>query len=285
MTFDELKNCKYAVIGNPIAHSKSPQMQNAGFEFYGMGSIYGKKFVEKEELAEFVEFARKNLNGFNITVPYKQDIIPFLDEISRSAQMSNSVNTVRIENGRLSGTSTDGVGLATALQVHFNKDVEGLKVVFAGAGGAAQAAAWYFACNGAESIFIANRSLSKAEQLSSALKKAFPDLECDICELADGEKLSSFLQRSEVLIQATSLGLKAEDNAPFDFDVLANISGLCVYDLIYKETKLLNYCREHGIKHANGSDMLLYQGAASFEFWTGKKAPVEAMRQGLENAL
>ena len=122
MTFDELKNCKYAVIGNPIAHSKSPQMQNAGFEFYGMGSIYGKKFVEKEELAEFVEFARKNLNGFNITVPYKQDIIPFLDEISRSAQMSNSVNTVRIENGRLSGTSTDGVGLATALQVHFNKD-------------------------------------------------------------------------------------------------------------------------------------------------------------------
>ena len=284
MNFEPLKNCKYAVIGNPVAHSKSPQMQNAGFEFYGMGSIYGKIHVEREELAEFVEYARKNLSGFNITVPYKQDIIPFVDRISDVAKLSHSVNTVKIENGRFYATSTDGIGLATALQVHFNKGVKDLKVTFAGAGGAAQAAAWYFACNGAGSIFIANRSLAKAEQLSAELKKAFPVLECAVCELSDREKMSDFIKKSDVLIQSTSVGLKDDDGAPFELDILDWMSDLCVYDLIYKETKLLKYCRQHGIKHANGSDMLLYQGAASFEFWTNRKAPVDAMRQGLENA-
>lgn len=284
MNFEPLKNCKYAVLGNPVAHSKSPQMQNAGFEFYGMGSIYGKIHVEREELAEFVEYARKNLSGFNITVPYKQDIIPFVDRISDVAKLSHSVNTVKIENGRFYATSTDGIGLATALQVHFNKEVKDLKVTFAGAGGAAQAAAWYFACNGAGSIFIANRSLAKAEQLSAELKKAFPVLECVVCELSDREKMSDFIKKSDVLIQSTSVGLKDDDGAPFELDILDGMSDLCVYDLIYKETKLLKYCRQHGIKHANGSDMLLYQGAASFEFWTNRKAPVDAMRQGLENA-
>ena len=284
MNFDCLKNCKYAVIGNPIGHSKSPQMQNAGFEYYGMGSIYGKILVEHEELAEFVEYARKNLSGFNITVPYKQDIIPFADEISEVAELSRSVNTIRIENGRFYATSTDGIGLATALQVHFNKEVKDLKVTFAGAGGAAQAAAWYFACNGAKKINIANRTLGKAEELSAELKKAFPALESAVCELKDSEKLAELIAQSDVLIQSTSVGLKDTDNAPFKLDILQKRSDLCVYDLIYKETELLKYCRMHGIKHANGSDMLLYQGAASFEFWTGRKAPVDAMRKGLENA-
>ena len=284
MNFDVLKNCKYAVIGNPIGHSKSPQMQNAGFEFYGMGSIYGKILVEHEELAEFVDYARKNLSGFNITVPFKQDIIPFVDEISDVAKLSRSVNTVRIENGRLYGTSTDGVGLASALQVHFNKEVKDLRVVFAGAGGAAQAAAWYFGCNGAARIYIANRSLGKAVQLSADLKKAFPELESEVCELADREKMISFIKNSDVLIQSTSVGLKDDDDAPFELDILEKMPDVCVYDLIYKETKLLKYCRENGIRHANGSDMLLYQGAASFEFWTNRKAPVEVMRRGLENS-
>ena len=284
MNFDTLKNCKYAVIGNPIAHSKSPQMQNAGFEFYGMGSIYGKILVEHGELAGFVDYARKNLSGFNITVPYKQDIIPFVDEISDAAKLSCSVNTVRVENGRFIATSTDGVGLATALQVHFNKEVKDLKVTFAGAGGAAQAAAWYFGCNGAKSIYIANRSIGKAEQLSAELKKALPALESEVCELADSARLAEFIKCSDVLIQSTSVGLKDTDGAPFELDILQETADLCVYDLIYKDTELLKYCRKKGIKHANGSDMLLYQGAASFEFWTGRKAPVEAMRKGLENA-
>lgn len=284
MNFEPLEKCKYAVIGNPVAHSKSPQMQNAGFEYYGMGSIYGKIHVEPEELAEFVEYARKNLSGFNITVPYKQDIISFVDEISDVAELSHSVNTVKIENGRFYATSTDGVGLATALQVHFNKDVKNLKVTFAGAGGAAQAAAWYFACNGVKSIFIANRSVAKAQQLAAALKKAFPALECDVCEISDRTKMSDFFKKSDVLIQSTSVGLKESDGAPFALDMLDGMSDLCVYDLIYKETELLKYCHTAGIPCANGSDMLLYQGAASFEFWTGKKAPVEEMRKGLENA-
>ena len=96
--------------------------------------------------------------------------------------------------------------------------------------------------------------------------------------------MSDFIKKSDVLIQSTSVGLKDDDGAPFELDILDGMSDLCVYDLIYKETKLLKYCRQHGIKHANGSDMLLYQGAASFEFWTNRKAPVDAMRQGLENA-
>lgn len=284
MTFEELVNCKYAVIGNPIGHSKSPQMQNAGFEYYGMGSIYGKKLVLPDELGEFVDFARKNLLGFNITVPYKQDIIPYVDEISDVAKLSHSVNTIKIENGRFIATSTDGVGLATALQVHFNKDVKDLRVTFAGAGGAAQAAAWYFACNGASMINIANRSIEKAEKLSVDLKSAFPALQSAVCELADSAKMAEFVRCSDVLIQSTSLGLKDGDAAPFELKVLADNKNICVYDLIYKETEILKYCGANNILCANGSDMLLYQGAASFEFWTGRKAPVEAMRKGLEKA-
>ena len=93
-----------------------------------------------------------------------------------------------------------------------------------------------------------------------------------------------FFKKSDVLIQSTSVGLKESDGAPFALDMLDGMSDLCVYDLIYKETELLKYCHTAGIPCANGSDMLLYQGAASFEFWTGKKAPVEEMRKGLENA-
>ena len=120
--------------------------------------------------------------------------------------------------------------------------------------------------------------------LAENLKKEFPCLECEVCELADNDKMREFVNNSDILIQATSVGLKDEDGTPFDFDVLEDASELCVYDLIYKDTKLLKYCRKHGINHANGSDMLLYQGAASFEFWTGRKAPLEAMRKGLESA-
>ena len=284
MNFDVLKNCKYAVIGNPVGHSKSPQMQNAGFEYCGMGSIYGKMHVEHEELAEFVDYARKNLYGFNITVPYKQDIIPYVDEISEVAKLSGSVNTVKVVNGRLIATSTDGVGLASALQEHFCKELKNIRIVFAGAGGAAQAAAWYFACSGAESIFIANRSEGRAVELRNALKSAFPELETECCLFADREKMAEFVRKSDVLIQSTSVGLKDADGAPFELDILAENKNICVYDLIYRETEILKYCRLNGIQCANGSDMLLYQGAASFEFWTDLKAPVAAMRKGLEEA-
>ncbi len=282
MNCEDLKKYQYAVIGDPISHSKSPQMQNAAFEFHDLGRPYGKIQVKTDELADFVAYARENMRGFNVTVPHKQSIIQFIDNFTEIGKLCNSINTVRIENGNLYGTSTDGEGLAKAVEGHFGMKAENLKITFAGAGGAAQSGVWFFVYKGAKKINICNRTLEKAQQMSDALKKAFPALETEVCLMSDFEKMQSFIADSDLFIQATSVGLKDDDPPPFDPAVLDANKNICVYDLIYKETKILKYCREKNIRCADGSNMLLGQGAAAFKFWTKLEAPENIMKQALE---
>ncbi|QSH42270.1 shikimate dehydrogenase [Lentisphaerota bacterium ZTH] len=276
------KNIKYAVIGDPIAHSLSPQMQNAGFEACGLGRPYGKIHVRLEELNDFTAFARDHLLGFNITVPHKQNIIPYLDSISEAAGLAKSVNTVTVIDGKLHGDTTDGYGLQAALKSDFDLDVEGASLFFVGCGGAIQAVAYHLAAQHPAAMYFANRTAPKAGLLVAGLGAAYPEVCYECCALDEMELLQDFISKSDVLIQGTSLGLKPEDPSPIPLNLLKDI---CVYDTIYKETPLQQAARKAELPVADGRSMLLFQGAKSFNIWTGMEAPVAAMRQALETAI
>ncbi len=269
----------YAVIGDPIAHSLSPVMHNAAFRSLGMDAEYIAVHVKAEDLGAFAEDARKNLAGFNITVPHKKGIIPFLDEVDPSALMAGSVNTVSIRSGRLIGCSTDGYGLETALKEAFGFEVPGGRAVFIGCGGAAHAVSFYFAERGLKKLFILNRTLATAENLAAELREHFPEFQVETAALSDTEKAGDFLSRSQTAVQCTSLGLKPDDPPPLAPELLP--AGIKLFDTIYKPTPLLRYARAHNIAHAAGLGMLLHQGARSFSIWTGVDAPVEVMRNAL----
>ena len=272
----------YLVIGDPVEHSRSPQMQNAAFEYYGMGSPYGKLRVDPAKIGEFVAFARENLKGVNLTVPHKQVVLPFVDELSPQAAACGSVNTLKIENGKVYGFSTDGAGIAGAVRENFSLELKDLNVLMLGAGGAATAVAFELGWRKSASLTIANRSVEKAEALAERVKKYSPELELDAVSLADSAALKKAVGKADLLLQLTSLGLHDDDPSPLDPELLKLNPELRIFDAIYKPTPLLKYGAGLGLRVADGREMLIWQGAASFEIWTGKQAPVEAMREGFK---
>lgn len=277
-----LKKKIYAVIGCPVSHSLSPVMHNAALKALGLDAEYIAVLVPKEELGAFTLDARKNLAGFNITVPHKNAVIPFLDEISRDAELSGSVNTVTVSDGKLSGVSTDGYGLEAALAESFRYVIRDSSVTFIGCGGVVKALTFHFALHGIRKIHLLNRTLETAEKLAATLKEEFPLLSVETASISDDEKVGTFLNDSRLAVQCTSLGLKPEDPSPIRPELLPR--DIFFYDTIYKRTKLYAYAEEHGIPAASGLSMLLHQGAKSLSIWTGLEAPVEVMRKALLDA-
>ena len=277
-----LKKKIYAVIGCPVSHSLSPVMHNAALKALGLDAEYIAVLVPKEELEAFTLDARKNLAGFNITVPPKNAVIPFLDEISRDAELSGSVNTVTVSDGKLSGVSTDGYGLEAALAESFRYVIRDSSVTFIGCGGVVKALTFHFALHGIRKIHLLNRTLETAEKLAATLKEEFPLLSVETASISDDEKVGTFLNDSRLAVQCTSLGLKPEDPSPIRPELLPR--DIFFYDTIYKRTKLYAYAEEHGIPAASGLSMLLHQGAKSLSIWTGLEAPVEVMRKALLDA-
>ena len=271
---------KYVVIGDPVAHSRSPGMQNAAFAVHGLGRPYDRMLVKAEAFDEFVRFARQELDGFNLTVPHKSLIIPYLKTIAPAAAAAGSVNTVTVKDGEFHGDSTDGYGLEMALKRNFGITPAGKRFVFAGCGGAAHATAFHLAEQGAKSIFLANRTVSKAVELAAKIKEFSPEVEVETAAIDDVSRLRGFFSNVDVLIQATSLGLRESDPPPFPLELLEVNRDLCIYDTIYHKTPIQKRAEELGLKCADGMWMLIYQGARSFEIWTGKEAPVEEMLKG-----
>lgn len=277
----ENENIKYAVIGDPVAHSVSPAMQNAAFMAAGLNERYGKYHVKPEELPEFVEFARQNLYGFNATVPHKAALIPLLDEIAPAALAANSVNTVIVRDGKLYGDSTDGYGLETALFEAFQLNIKGARIIMLGAGGAAQATAFEFVGRQAAQLTIVNRTRGKAEMLAEHLSGKGTVL----AALGNDEhdRIAAAVAAADVVIQATSAGLRADDAPPVELELLKNAKA--VFDMIYHSTKVQEFARKNNIPCADGRGMLLHQGAKSFSLWRGQPAAVGAMRTALDLAL
>ncbi|MFO7820514.1 MAG: shikimate dehydrogenase [Lentisphaeria bacterium] len=274
---------KYAVIGWPVEHSVSPQMQSAGIKELGLNAVYEKIPVQPHELGEAVSRLRQEYAGWNITVPHKETILPHLDKVEEAAARIGSVNTVVNEAGSLKGYSTDGYGLSAALSESFGIHPLGTRFVFIGAGGAARATAAYFAANGAGKISIINRTRAKADAIAELIRELEPGCRTQVAQPDEKPLLQSLMQETDVIIQATSLGLKNDDPLPLDLGLAA--AGTPVYDMIYRATPFLTEAQKHGCPTANGASMLLYQGARSLELWTGREAPVEAMRQALYASL
>ena len=278
------KNIKYLVIGDPVSHSRSPGLQNAAFTRAGLGKPYARMQVDVADLPEFAQLAAKHLSGVNLTVPHKHAILPFCDEITPEAKLCGSVNTLKIENGKLYGASTDGEGIAYALFREFGFVPEGKNILFLGSGGACRAAAFHLALKGAKEIVIANRTLSKAESLAQEINS---NTSCfvSVCGIEDGVSLKKALVQADMVIQATSCGLKDDDPSPIDTSLISKECHFDFFDTIYKETALLKFVKSAGLRGTGGKQMLVGQGAASFRIWTGIEPDIAAMEEGFEETI
>lgn len=262
------------LIGNPVEHTLSPAIHNTLAEKLSHNLVYVPFHVEKEMLQEAVKGAYGlNVLGLNVTVPYKSDVIPYLQDIDELAKMIGAVNTlVRTENG-YKGYNTDILGLYRAMCSE-NISLEGENVILLGAGGAARAVAFLCARKGAKHIYLLNRSLYKAETLADEVNKAFNRDCISPMVTKDYEKLPD---RKLLAIQGTSVGLypNIDDVVIEDKEFYKNIH--TAYDLIYKpaETKFMKLVKEAGGQAYNGLKMLLYQGITAYELWNRIEVPEE----------
>jgi shikimate dehydrogenase len=266
----------YCIIGDPIQHSLSPAMQNAAFNNLGMNSSYIAFRVRKGELKESIESLRAiGVSGFNITVPHKVEVINYLDQLDISVRKANAVNTVHNVGGVLKAYNTDIYGFIHPLhlrKINFN----GMKVLLIGAGGAARAALAALADeNGISEINIANRSEGNARLL---LEVSVPlGLNCKIVQW---EEIPAFSKTAELIVNATTVGMNSE---PSLLDYQNINKHAIVYDIVYRpiHTALLDNAKQAGAEVIYGYEMLLHQGAKSFEIWTGMSAPIDGMKKAL----
>ncbi len=266
------------ILGHPLSHSLSPDMHNAAFAKLRLPWVYAPLDVSSKQIKSALELLRSfNVRGANVTVPYKESVLPHLDLIEPEAKWLGSVNTIYRKGDRLCGTSTDGEGFLRSLG-SWRKKLKGTRGLLLGAGGAAKAVAGALAGSGVKGFYISNRSGHRAVQLIKALRHRYPRLDTMGIASRDAQKI---LPYCDWVIQATSLGLKGEASP---LSLKAAKRSAWVVDLIYhRETDFLKQARRYGLPCLNGMGMLLHQGALSFERWTGKKAPLEVMRKTLLN--
>jgi len=271
------------VIGDPIEHSLSPIMQTAAFEALNLDYVFLAFKVKPSCVEDAINGMRAlNIRGLNVTMPHKSKVINFLDRVDLSAQIVNSVNTILNKENMLFGFNTDGVGALRALKEN-GVALKGRKVLLLGAGGAARAIAYTMAKE-ADELAILNRTVKHAQAIAKLLEKS-----CSkkiVAGSLSANDIQTNLQDSDILINATSIGMKPNaEESPVPPKLLR--SNLSVMDIVYNplETKLAKDAKVAGAKLVSGIEMLIYQGGASFEIWTGKSAPVEVMRKIALNHL
>ena len=269
------------LIGHPVEHSFSPPMHNAAFKALGMDYAYVAFDVNPKDLKSAIEGARAlNIKGFNVTIPHKVNVMEYLDELDVVAELIGAVNTIDFKN--LKGYNTDGIGAVKAIE-----EVTSIKdknVVVSGAGGASRAISFYIAKYGAQSLTILNRNESKAENLAGDVLSS--DLISDV-KFDSISEINNYLKDADILIDTTPLGMDPHiDDEPIAKSENMH-EDLVVFDAVYNpnETVLLKEAIKAGAKPVYGIKMLLYQGAESFEIWTGKKAPVDIMEKALKKTL
>lgn len=272
------------IIGDPIAHSLSPIMQNRALEAAGLDATYLPYHVRSPELKAFIEDVhQQNMTGFNVTVPHKVSIMKYLDEVDEEAHQIGAVNTVLYHEGRLSGYNTDARGYCRSLQEEARFSAKDKAICILGAGGAARAVAYGLLTAGATNVMIANRTAEKAEALVQSFAHDYPHRITHIPW--EPKTLGENFGKCDLLINTTTVGL---DGTRFDRLPLAQLPGTAlVSDLVYspRETPLLREAKEAGFSTHEGLGMLLYQGAESFRIWTGIEPDIKVMRKALEEAL
>ncbi len=260
----------YGVIGNPIKHSLGPIMHNAAFSHKGINAVY-LAFASDDIECALKGMRSLGIKGMSVTIPFKSTVMPFLDEIDPLAKEIGAVNTVVNKNSRLIGYNTDASGALKALEEVV--PVNGKTCIIVGAGGAARAIGFILKKNNVN-LIIANRSIERGRELSRTLDAGFIQME----QLID--------VKADILINTTPVGMSPDiDRCPVPENVFR--PGMTVMDIIYdpKTTRLLHFAKSKGCRIVEGINMFIYQGALQFRLWTGKDAPVDVMKNVVEEYL
>ena len=279
----------YGIFGHPLSHTLSPVMHEAAFQKLGIEAHYIVLDLDPPAFKKLMRRIPKiSLSGFNVTVPYKETVMPYLDRVQPEARAIGAVNTVYRRGKKWIGTNTDMEGFLLALMKDGGFCPSRKKAVILGAGGAARAVVYGLAREGAQEIVIADCFPEKAQKIAQDMCQLFPRAVFQAAAAGPPE-VKEALQKADVIINATPLGLKPGDPlvVPDPWIPEAGHTKKFLMDLVYNPalTPFLKAGKRKGHKTLNGLGMLLYQGARALEHWTGRKAPVSVMRQALLRAL
>ena len=280
---------RLGIFGDPVAHSLSPQMQNAALRACEIDMQYARFHIRTNELRSALLFLRTlDFVGINVTVPHKIAAFTQVDETDESAARAEAVNTIRVRDEKLIGSNTDGEGFLRAIRTEFSIDLRDLRVMIIGAGGGTgRAIAWQCALENCERLVLVNRTLEKANALAEQLRPFLSDARvlgpATRLEAVALDELAMRVQLADIdlIVNATPLGMNPSDPTPVPARLLAPHH--IVFDCVYgsSKTALFRAATEVGARGANGFSMLLHQGALSFSTWFDREAPIEAMRAAL----
>jgi len=280
---------RLGVFGDPVAHSLSPQIQNAALRAFEMNVQYARFHIRPNELRSALRFIRElDFIGINLTVPHKIAGLTQIDVADESANRCGAVNTLRLHENKLIGSNTDAEGFSRAVRSEFSIDLRDLRVMILGAaGGTGHAIAWQCAVENCERLVLVNRTPAKTTALMDRLRSFFvgPRVLGPVARLEavewDESVVRAQLADIDLIVNATPLGMNPSDPAPIPARLLAPHH--IVFDCVYGPTKtaLLRAADEAGARGANGVSMLLHQAALSFSLWFNREAPIEAMRSAI----
>ena len=279
---------RLGVFGEPVAHSLSPQMQNAALKHHKIDMQDARFQISPEELASALELVRElDFVGLNLTVPHKIAALNHVADVDPGARKIGAINVIAFRDGKATGFNTDGLGFSRAIREEFVVDLRDLRVMVLGAGGASRAIAMQCALENCERLVIANRTFDRAKQLADQLGEFFagPKVLGPVARLqavAWEEAAFRFqIANIDLIVNATPLGLNRADSPPLPARLLA--PHLMIYDTVYArgQTPFVAAASEAGARGASGLSMLLYQGALAFQIWFERQAPLETMRAAL----
>jgi shikimate dehydrogenase len=280
---------RLGVFGDPVAHSLSPQMQNAALRACEINMQYARVHIRTSELRSALRLLRDlDFVGINLTVPHKIAALSQIDSADESASRCGAVNTVCVHDKKLIGSNTDAEGFSRAVRSEFSIDLRDLRVMIIGAGGGTgHAIAWQCALENCERLVLVNRTSSKTDRLIERLRHFFaaPRVLGPVARIEavpwDETAIRVQLADIDLIVNATPLGMNPSDPAPIPARLIAPHH--IVFDCVYgpSKTALLHAANEAGARGANGLSMLLYQGALSFSIWFNREAPIDAMREAL----
>jgi len=289
VTHDVDPPIRLGVFGDPVAHSLSPQMQNAALHAFEINAQYARFHIRVSELRSALRFVRElDFVGINLTVPHKIAGLTQIDVADESASRCGAVNTLRLHEGKLIGANTDGEGFSRAVRSEFSIDLRDLRVMILGAGGGTgHAIAWQCALENCERLVMVNRTAAKTSAIVERLRRFFaePRVLGPVARLEavpwDETAIRAQLTNIDLIVNTTPLGMNPSDPAPIPARLLAPHH--IVFDCVYRPSKtaLLRAAEEAGARGANGLSMLLHQGALSFSIWFNREAPIEAMRSAI----
>jgi len=280
---------RLGVFGDPVAHSLSPQMQNAALRAFQINMQYARFHIRANELRSALRFLRElDFVGINLTVPHKIAGLSQIDAADESGRHCGAVNTLRLNENKLIGSNTDGAGFSRAVRSEFSIDLRDLRVMILGAaGGTGHAIAWQCALENCERLVLVNRTPAKTNALVDRLRRFFAEARVlgPVARLEavpwDEGAVRTQLADIDLIVNATPLGMNPSDPAPIPARLLAPHH--IVFDCVYRSSKtaLLRAADEAGARGVNGLSMLLHQGALSFSLWFNREAPIEAMRSAI----